>query len=298
VVEYEERDLAFEVTGRLAEVPVHEGDTVAAGALLARISPDLERSALSAKESQAREAEAQLGLLRAGARPEDLRGLAARADAARASESLLRINAERSRRLFAAAALPRAALDEAEAQLARAEAERRAADEAVRGARRGARRQEIDAAQDRLSAARASTDLQRERVSRYELRTLDAGEVLEVHLRKGELAVAGIPVVTVADTAHPYADVFVAQSAMTGVRIGATARAHTDAAKNEIGGRVERVSRRTEFTPRYLFSRTERENLVVRVRVRMDDPKHALAAGVPVFVSVDRAVDTQPGGSP
>ncbi len=289
VVEYEERDLSFEVTGRIAEVAVHEGDTLPASALVARIVPDIERSALTARESEARAVEAQLGLLRAGARPEDIRALAARADAARASESLLRSNAERSRKLFAASALSRAALDEAEAQLARAEAERRATDEAVLAARRGARSQEIDAARGRLSAARASTDVQRERVSRYELRTLETGEVLEVHLRTGELAVAGVPIVTVADTSHPYADVFVAESATAGIRAGATAHARTDAVPNELGGRVERVSRRTEFTPRYLFSKTERENLVVRVRVRLDDPGRRLTAGVPVFVRLDRA---------
>jgi len=109
VVEYEERDLSFEVTGRIAEVAVHEGDTLPASALVARIVPDIERSALTARESEARAVEAQLGLLRAGARPEDIRALAARADAARASESLLRSNAERSRKLFAASALSRAA---------------------------------------------------------------------------------------------------------------------------------------------------------------------------------------------
>src|SRR6185503_3783617 len=54
VVEYEERDLAFEVTGRLAEVAVHEGDLLPAGALVARIVPDIERSALTARESEAR----------------------------------------------------------------------------------------------------------------------------------------------------------------------------------------------------------------------------------------------------
>src|SRR6266511_3138055 len=188
VVEYEERDLSFEVTGRIAEVAVHEGDTLPASALVARIVPDIERSALTARESEARAVEAQLGLLRAGARPEDIRALAARA-----------------------------------------EAERRATDEAVLAARRGARSQEIDAARGRLSAARASTDVQRERVSRYELRTLETGEVLEVHLRTGELAVAGVPIVTVADTSHPYADVFVAESATAGIRAGATAHARTDA---------------------------------------------------------------------
>jgi len=288
VVEYEERDLGFEVTGRVTEIPVHEGDRLAPQALIARVAPELERSALAVRESEARAASEQLELLRAGSRPEDVRALAARVDAARAAEALVRVNAERTRKMYAAQASPRAALDEIEAQLRRSEADTRAAEESLLAARRGARVQEVQAARDRLAAAQASSDMQRERVSRYDLRALDAGEVLEVHLRTGELAVPGVPVVTVADTAHPYADVFVPEGALGGIAVGAPARGRIDTLKHDLPGYVERVSRRTEFTPRYLFSRVERARLVVRVRVRFEDPERELHAGVPVFVRIDR----------
>ena len=43
VVEYEERDLAFEVLGRLVERPVVEGQAVKAGDLLARLDDTLEK---------------------------------------------------------------------------------------------------------------------------------------------------------------------------------------------------------------------------------------------------------------
>jgi multidrug resistance efflux pump len=288
VVEYEERDLGFEVTGRITEIAVHEGDRLTPQALIARVAPELERSALAVRESEARAASEQLDLLRAGSRPEDVRALAARVDSARAAEALVRVNVERSRKMYAAQATPRAALDEVEAQLQRTEADTRAAEESLRAARRGARVQEVQAARDRLAAAQASSDMQRERVSRYDLRTLDAGEVLEVHLRNGELAVPGVPVVTVADTAHPYADVFVPQGAVGGIAVGMRARGRIDAVAHELPGFVERISRRTEFSPRYLFSRIERAKLVVRVRVRFDDPARQLHAGLPVFVRIDR----------
>jgi HlyD family secretion protein len=289
VVEYQERDLGFELTGRITDLQVHEGDRVGAGALIARIAPDIEQSTLAARESEARAAQQQLALLRAGTRPEDVEALAARADAARANESLMRANAERALKLFSAQAAPQASLDDARAQLLRAQAETRAAVEALRAARRGSRAQEIAAAQDHLSAAQASADVQRQRLARFELRALDPGEVLEVHLRPGELALAGVPVVTVADTAHPYADVFVPQASIGGIAVGAPAAARVDSLAHEVSGRVERISRRTEFSPRYLFSRSERATLVVRVRVRFDDPGRELHAGVPIFVRIGPA---------
>jgi HlyD family secretion protein len=289
VVEYQERDLAFEMTGRITELLVHEGDRLPGNALIARIAPDIEQDTLSARESDARAAAAQLALLRAGSRPEDVSALAARVDAARANESLMRVSADRARKLYAAQATPQSALDEANAQLARAEADTRAAVEALRAAQRGARKQEIQAAQDRLAAAQASSDVQRGRVARFELRALDPGEILEIHLRTGELAVAGVPVVTVADTAHPYADVFVPQGAIGGIAVGASAQARIDSLPHAVPGHVERVSRRTEFSPRYLFSRTERATLVVRVRVRFDDPGRELHAGIPIFVRIAKS---------
>ena len=288
VIEYQERDLAFEITGRITELAVKEGDRLAAGALIARIAPDLAQSTLEAREGEARAAGQELALLRAGARPEDVRALQARVDAARAGEALMRTNAERTRQLVAAQASPRAALDDANAQLLRAQADTRAAVEALKAAQSGARAPEIRAARDCLEAAQASSAVERARTARHELHTLDPGEVLQVELRPGELAVSGAPVVTVADTAHPYADVFVAEGAIGGIQIGAPARARVDSLEHDLAGRVERISRRTEFSPRYLFSRTDRAKLVIRVRVRFDDAARALHAGVPVFVRIDR----------
>ena len=75
-----------------------------------------------------------------------------------------------------------------------------------------------------------------------------------------------------ADTKHPYADIFVPQEEIGGLRVAAPARVVVDASSQSYGARVEDIGRRTEFTPRYLFSERERSQLVVRVRVRIDDP--------------------------
>jgi HlyD family secretion protein len=284
VVEFDERNLGFEVSGRLAEVAVHAGDSVTAGSLIARLDSSLAQSALSARQEEARAAGDQLALLRAGARGEDVRAMRARLEAAKSNEALLDRSLDRMRHLAEAGAATPAALDEAESQLRRAQAERRALDENLSALASGARRQEIEGAQHRLAAAQAAADLEKERLTRHELRARTAGEVLEVHLESSEMAPAGVPVVTIADVAHPQADVFVPQAQMAPIHVGTVARAHVDGVTDEITGKVELVSRRTEFTPRYLFSATERSHLVVRVKVRFDDAGRRLHAGVPVFV--------------
>jgi HlyD family secretion protein len=289
VIEYEERDLAFEISGRLAEVLVDEGQVVTAGTVIARLDPSLARTALEARQGEARAAADQLALLRAGARREDIGAMRARLGSARASEALLQRTNARMRQLSEAGAATPAAFDETQANLRRAQGERRALEENLAALTSGARSQEVEAAQHRLEAAQAAAQLEEERLARHELRARTDGEVLEVHLETSEMAPAGVPVVTVAEVARPYADVFVPQAQITEVRQGAAAFARVDGLADEVPGRVEVVGRRTEFTPRYLFSRAERSTLVLRVRVRLQDPQHRLRAGIPTFVRIDSA---------
>ncbi|RMG95973.1 MAG: biotin/lipoyl-binding protein, partial [Deltaproteobacteria bacterium] len=54
VVEFEERTLAFEVAGRIAEVAVREGDAVEPGMALARLDDALERLERDARAAEAR----------------------------------------------------------------------------------------------------------------------------------------------------------------------------------------------------------------------------------------------------
>ena len=99
---------------------------------------------------------------------------------------------------------------------------------------------------------------------------------------------AGAPAVILGETRRPYLDVFVAQQDVAGVRVGAPASVRTDATREAFRGMVSDVARATEFTPRYLFSPRERANLVVRVRIDVEDPAEQLHAGVPAFARIDR----------
>src|SRR5262249_44790124 len=86
--------LAPEVGGRLLEVKVAEGDRVAAGDLVARI--DTADAELSLRRAQADrdQAQAQLALLLAGSRPEDVRQAAAQLQAAQADVKAAQADAD------------------------------------------------------------------------------------------------------------------------------------------------------------------------------------------------------------
>jgi HlyD family secretion protein len=81
-------------------------------------------------------------------------------------------------------------------------------------------------------------------------------------------------------------DVFVPTGELEGVRPGVHVEVRVDATAAPLPASVEYVAPDTEFTPKFLFSDRERPHLVVRVRVRVQDPERKLHAGVPAFAKV------------
>jgi len=288
VVEYDERVVSFEVPGRILEVKVKEGDVVKDGDVLARLDDALQKLAKDARLSEVKIAEADLALLTAGARSEDINALAARVKAAKNAEELLDKNSKRAHGLLETGSLPFADVEKIDSDLARTGNERRALESQLAALIHGARPQELERLKARIAAAGVAVGLESEKLERYTVKSKVPGTVLDVHVDPGELAGAGAPVVTIADTSHPFVDVFVPEGEIAGIVVGAKATVKTDALGAPLPGTVEHVARRTEFTPRFLFSDRERPNLVVRVRVRVEDPDKKLHAGVPAFVGITR----------
>jgi multidrug resistance efflux pump len=286
VVELHERVLSFEVAGRVKELKVRRGERAAAGQVLAALDDSMERPQREAKAAEARAADAQLDLLKAGARGEDVRAAEAQLRGAKAAEATLADQLGRTRKLQAEGTVPPSQLDEIDGQHARAVAERQAAEERLLALKAGARSQEVRGALARSSQAHAALDAADARLSRFVLHAEIAGEVLDTHVEPGEVVQAGTPVVTLGETRRPYVDVFVPQGSLSGVQAGAAAQVRTDASPERFRGTVSMVGRTVEFTPRYLFSEKERPNLVVRVRIDLDDPGEKLHAGVPAFAEL------------
>jgi HlyD family secretion protein len=288
VVEYDERVVSFEVPGRIVIVPVHKGDAVKTGDVLAQLDDTLEKLTKDARASDVEVAKADLVLLEAGTRKEDIASVAAQIASVKATEEVQQKNLDRASKLLAAGSLPQSDVDKAQADLDRTKGERRSLEAKLLAMQKGARPEELARAKARVSSTFTAVALEDERLGRHTVKSLTEGVVIDVHVKPGELAAAGTPVATLADLQHPYVDVFVPQANLDGIRVGAAAEVKTDASKQALGGKVEWISPKTEFTPRFLFSDRERPNLVVRVRVRVEDPENRLHAGVPAFVSIRR----------
>lgn len=288
VVELDQATLGFDIGGRLGVVTVRRGDAVAPDQELARMDDTLAKAARDARQQDVLAAQAQVALVRAGSRREDIASLQAQLRGVQSSEDALQKETDRVSALQKTGSLPAAALDDVEARLARTKAEREALAARVRAAIGGARPEELAVAEARVASAQSAVALEDQRLARHVLRANAKGIVMDVHVKAGEVVSPGAPVLAVADPTHPYVDIFLPEGDVAGVRNGIKASLRVDSVTHPFEGSIEHVSTRTEFTPRYLFSDKERPNLVIRVRVRIEDPSAELHAGVPARVKLEK----------
>lgn len=295
-VEATEVRLAPDVGGRLLTLSVREGDEVRAGAVVATLDPRDLDLALARARADLRQAEAQLRLLQAGSRREDIAQAEAQAQAARDElaavraelaaaeadferfDTLLRANAG-SRKQRDDAATRR---DVSRERVRAAESRVRAAGEATARVRSGARPEEIAAARARVAAADVNIASAEKARGDATLITPVAGIVTEKLAEVGEVVPPRSPVVVITDLSAVWADVYVSEPLIPRLRLGQPATVFTDAGGAGLTGHVSYISSRAEFTPRNVQTAEERSKLVYRVRVAVPNPDGILKQGMPI----------------
>jgi HlyD family secretion protein len=113
----------------------------------------------------------------------------------------------------------------------------------------------------------------------------------------GEVLGTGGKVYTMIDTSYLYMDVFLPTSDASRVPIGAEARIVLDATPSQpMPAHVSMVAAQNQFTPKIVETKTERDRLMFRVRVKVDAewlrPRvAAFHSGIPglAYVKLDQA---------
>ena len=296
-VEATETQIASQVPGRVSEVRVEEGDRVAAGDVLAVISTTDVELALRRARADRDQASAQLRLLLAGARSEDLdqaeaqlQAAAAERTAAEADLEAAEADAARFERLVRNGAGAGKARDDAVARRDRARASLAASGQRVRAAeaalarlRAGARPEEVQAARARLASADAQLATLEHDLDEAIIHAPSAGIVATRLAEPGELVGRGQALLSVIDLDRAWVNAYVEEPIVPTLRLGGGATVVTDAG-DELAGRITFISPRAEFTPRNVQTSEERAKLVYRVKVGVDNREGVLKPGMPVDV--------------
>jgi HlyD family secretion protein len=274
-IEADEIDIATKFAGRVAEVLVDEGDMVKAGQVVARMdTQDLEAS-LSKAEAQVLQARKVLESARAD--------LEQRRSETKLAEQQLR----RAQTLVAKDYISREILDQRVSEMESATAAYNAA--AAR----------IGQAEHALEAANQESELIRVDIADNTLIAPRDGRILYRLANVGEVLGAGGKLFTMLDALYVYMDLFLPTAEAGRVVPGADARIVLDALPDEpIPAKVTFVAPEAQFTPKLVETKSERDKLMFRVRVRVDPDLlrahvHEVRSGLPgvAYVRLDATVE-------
>jgi len=295
-VEATEVHTAAEVSGRIVDLRVDEGDRIEAGTVIARLDTEDTMLQIARTRADRATAVAQLRLLEAGSRGEDIGQARAQVDAAGSDAAATdaeviaaQLDLDRFQALLTANAGSVKQRDDAQARIDTAKARQRAAMDRVRSAREalarleaGTRPEEIQTAHARVAAADAQIAVLEKSERDAAVISPIAGIVTQKLVDAGEIVARGTPLVVITDLDHAWANLFVPEPMVPRVTIGQAATVLTDAGGPGLEGKVTFVSPRAEFTPRNVQTAEERSKLVYRIKVTVDNAAGVLKLGMPV----------------
>lgn len=286
-IEATEVRIAFRMPGTLAQREVDEGDTVAAGALIAALDSREAQARLHEAGAAKRVAEAALRELEQGFRTEEVAQAGAALQEAGVQMQNLAEQALRSQALFADGGLSREQRDRDLATAAAAKARYQAARERLHLLQRGYRKEQVDAARARVEQAEAALQTLQVVLGDMTAYSPIAGVVSRTHAEVGETLGAARPVATLVDLSRPRLRVYITERQLGRVALGAKAEVFVDAfPERPFPGVVSFIASQAEFTPKNVQTLEERVKLVFAVDVQVENSKGILKPGMPADVVI------------
>lgn len=246
-LEATEVDVATKVGGRLATLTPHEGDQVEKGQIVATLDAEDIAAQLRAAEAQVRQAQEATREAREGVRKAD------------ADVTLARMTLKRSQELVQKGFITGDKLDRDRSALQSSDASLAAARVRVTQAQAG-----VEAAVARQQSLSAT-------VNDTSLKAPISARVLYRLAEPGEVKAAGAKVLTLLDLSDVFMTIFLPTADAGKVALGSPARIVLDALPDQVlPATVTFVAPRAQFTPKEVETRSEREKLMFRVKIKVD----------------------------
>jgi HlyD family secretion protein len=268
-------DIATKFAGRIAELRADEGDKVTAGQIVAVM--DTRDLAQNLKRDEALVEQAQRAI-------DEARASATQAQSA---TKLAEQEMSRTQKLAKSGYATRELLDQRQQALAAAQAAQDAAEH------------RISQANQVLSAANHAAELVQVNIADNTLVAPRDGRIQYRLAAVGEVLGVGGKVFTMLDTSYVYMDIYLSTLQADKVKIGAQARILLDAYPDRpIPAKVSFLADQAQFTPKMVETKSDRDRMMFRVRVKIDpararDHANEVRSGLPglAYVKLDEKKD-------
>lgn len=280
--------VSSKVAGRIEQLEVKQGQKVSKGDLIFVLSTPEIRAKLMQATAAREAAGAQKDKASVGPRRQEVEAAYSLWQKAETGVDLARKSFDRIRNLYNSGVVPAQKYDEAEANLAAAQATAEAAKAQYDMAREGARTEDRTAAGALVDqASGAIQEVQSYLADAVQYAPVD-GEVSTVIAEEGELIGAGYPVVTILDMTDLWVTFNIKETLLPKIKIGSVLRAYVPGLDHDIDLKIYYMAAQAEYaTWSATRTRGDFDIRTFEVRARPVNPVAGLRPGMTVTVNWD-----------
>lgn len=226
-------------------------------------------------------ADAQLELLKNGARKEDITQAEEMVNQTLANYNSAKKDKERMENLVKEKSITQKVYDDAVTRLQLTEAQYNAAKENYNKIKKFARPEEIKQAAANLNKNIASIDILKKSIrDSYVISPID-GIIVKKFVEKGETVPVLSSLFKVSNLKQVDLVIYVSETELGKVKLGQKAEVKVDAFEKNFYGVITYISPEAEFTPKNIQTKDERTKLVFAVKIKIDNPNFELKPGMP-----------------
>jgi HlyD family secretion protein len=273
--------IAAEVPGRITCLTFAEGDTVTNGQILATLDKtpyQLRRDEAAAALALA---QAQLDLMNAGSRSEDILRARAQVREARAMADAAATDSKRMETLFEQNSITTKQRDDAATAAERTSAGLAATEQQLDRLVKGNRLEEIQAALAAVALSKARLAQADKAIADCIITAPMAGIITTKSTEPGEVIAIGAPMATLSRMDEVWLSLYLPETKLAGIKTGQKATVKIDGDPARYAGTITFISAEAEFTPRNVQTPDERVKLVYRIKVTLPNPKGIFKPGMP-----------------
>lgn len=278
-------NVSFRVAGRLTAMNFDEGDSVRSGEIVAKLDSAPFINANNEAYAAVAIARAQLDLLLAGSREEEIAQARSTVNHQQEAFNYAEKFYARQKQLWPSRVIAANDLENARTSRNQALASLEQSKQQLNLLLSGSRKQQIDQAKASLVQAQIRADQTTLDLDDTVLKAPADGIILTRVIEPGTMLSAGDPVLNLSLVQPVWIRAYVNETNLSQAITGATVQIFTDARPDRpYTGKIGFVANTAEFTPKNVETPELRTDLVYRIRIIVTDPDDALRQGMPVTI--------------
>jgi len=274
--------VSSQVTGEVLSLLKDEGDKVKSGDTVLIIDHESLGYQLQQAAAAADAAQAQLNLLKNGAREEDIRQGEETFNQAQINFDMAKRDKERMETLWESKSITKKQYEDAVSKFNLAAAQLSSAEENLKKINDFARPEDIKQAEANLKRQLAAVDLLKKQVRDSYVQSPIDGIIVKKFFEPGETVTMLSSLFRVSDLNTVDLVIYVSEEELGKVKLGQRADVSSDTYPDKkYEGKVIYISPEAEFTPKNIQTKDERTKLVFAVKIEINNPDFGLKPGMP-----------------